>query len=788
MNRGTEAGVEYKIRILKSTKLFAAAAQDDLAELARVGRTVAFQRNKPLLDAKAPQALVVQTGVCAELFRGESGHRILTAFKGPGSLAGLAAAVAGPSPRREIESVTNVTALAVPAADLLRVVRRDADLSAALAQELARDAEFLAQTYAGALQQPLEMRLAGFFAELCALSAAEDWTPEVDLGRLSQSFVAEMLGVSREHVNRTLAIWERSGLIFVNKKGDLIVHNPSRLTGLAGARPHDPDAEQTDDWLWEIDAHLDRGLNQTALHLALEALKRAPKDLNYAHRAVLATARLGAVSEALALLEKQKLGLDPSDEELASLRARLLRDLAFSRKEAPDKALLAKSAAHYETVFGETRGFYSGVNAAESYALAGDAERARTLAGAVAAALAEDDSEDGYWRRSTRAECKLIEGDKAAAASLFASACAASDATPGKRATTRRQLRRLADSVGVDAAWIDRVAPQPRVLYFCGPMAWRPVGDPSAPTDELTAALRAFLKKNPVGWAYGALASGADTAIAETLLEAGATLNVYLPLPPKDFVKESVHGEGWKERFAACMKKASSVEWNRRAHPCNAVYLLGAEIGMGKALRHAAQLETDAVGFFATQNGRTAENSHSIQNMEVWNARGLKHLEVRGDWAGRPSGQTLAEPEPATLYFALLAQDPDKDGAPTLPACDAHVRDDADRLDILLYARLDAAVAAAAELCARKEAATRRLWLDAGVFPMQQIGKDPAQAAVHLIAGANRPLTEPGKIYASDVFASAAALVTNLPARFEYAGFVPTREKLDPCAMYLVRF
>ncbi len=797
-----DADAEFKIRLLRAAPILRSAAEDDLLELARVGKVTAFQAGKVMqrLD-QAPQIFVLQSGVAAELLI-EPGveDEILVGMYGPASVVGLVGALTArpstpkeetdaPSAGRRIEALSNLQAYSAPMSEFLRIARRNPDIGHALLVLVADQHDRLARQYARSTSDSLEARLAAFFAQLADLIAPDDWNPSVNLGKLSQSSIASMLGVSREHVNRTLAIWERSGIIFQNKRGEILVQNARRLERLADSKPEHAAGDRSDDWLWDIDAHLDRGLNQAALHLALEAARRSPKDMRYMHRAVLATARMGAISEALALLDKHKLGRDLGDEELACLRPRLLRDLAFAEgRGEPDKRHLQASAREYEKVFEKTGGFYPGVNAAAGYALAGDRDRSKTLAAAVSQILTQNDADDegDYWRRTTLAECKLLQGDQNAAASLFEMAAGAEDSTPGKRATTRKQLLRLAPNVGVDRAWIDRATPQADVAFFCGPIAREGNGAEVPPIDHMLGNLEDFLGDHDVGWAYGALASGADIAIAERLLETGAELYVYLPLAPQDFLKTSVQigGAAWRDRFIKCMRRASSIEWNRRTPtPCNATYRLGAEIAMGKAVRHAMQLETRAVGYFAAPDDRDASVSLSLANAGLWNAKGLPSRIHRGRWPAPPNGIAGAKDDGSLLY-ALVIESGARLPKSLASAGDIRFRDGGGELDIMLFRRLESALEAAAPLIGLAQGGSWCAWLDAGVFSARALQEKGEEAVGRLITAACRPQTEPGKVYASEAFACAAAM-RQVSTAFEYVGFAPTREKLDPCAMYL---
>ncbi|MCA8890212.1 MAG: hypothetical protein KDA46_15355, partial [Parvularculaceae bacterium] len=226
-----------------------------------------------------------------------------------------------------------------------------------------------------------------------------------------------------------------------------------------------------------------------------------------------------------------------------------------------------------------------------------------------------DVDEPSYWVRATVAECRLIAGDLAAASADFANACRASDVTPGKKATTRKQLRPLARSLPINSAWIDEAAPQKSVLFYAGPLA--PTDKSGAEIfDAMRREVRSYVRTNRIGNAFGALASGTDIVIAEELLDAGIALNIYLPLPPTEFVETSIarSGADWEKRFIACVDRAQTFAWNRRAAPSHAAFQLGAIAAMGKALRYAEDIDARAHGFFAYQQGRTAEQSVSKAN------------------------------------------------------------------------------------------------------------------------------------------------------------------------------
>lgn len=779
----------YLTRILASARLFEGAPEEDLGELARTARLVAVPRGKEVAAPKGRDAeiFVVESGALAELaIDGADDGSVLVALYGPGDTAGLIDAAKSPTkaPRRQhkiqLRTLTNATLVALPVPDFTRIRRRSPELSDAYAGALASAFEDLAARMVTALHSPLEQRLAAFFTRLADIAASDTWNPTANIGRLQQTLVADMLGVSREHVNRTLIMWERSGLIFQSKPGDLLIENRKRLAQLAGLARQPATVENV--WVAEIEAHLNLGLNEAAHDLAMEGVKRSPRDDRFKYFAALAIARMGALKEALALVEAFKLTPNAANEDVASIGPRLRRDLAFVGGAAPDLDLLRRAAEGYESVFNALGTTYPGVNAAATFAMAGDAKRAKALAALVADRAAAtistiDDDEPSYWARATIAECRLIEGDKAAALADFASAAASLDAAPGKIAATRKQLRRLKKAAGVDDAWIDRATPQGSVLYFSGPLV--PAGeDASRPLAKIEATFEKFLKGERIVSAVGALAAGVDIVIAERLLDAGVALHVQLPLPPSDFLDSSVApaGDAWARRYADCLNRAQTIDWMRRGAPDRATYQLGARIAIGRAVRQADDLATAPIGFFAAQRGRDASNSLSHENADIWDLLGFKAQRFLDDWPATSAAREPQEPAQA-LRTALIVES----ARPPAPLNKARFDSRHGDFTIFAFETHEEAIAAARQTPRTRNA---RLWLDIGVVD-ERTEPGRKRFADTLVTASCRPQTPHGKVYASEIFVLSAAAASGPKERFEYIGISPTEEKLAPCPLFL---
>jgi CRP-like cAMP-binding protein len=778
-----DAERSFLARILSSSPTFRTAAPDDIAELARAARNIAVQRGGVITPPKGKSAeiYVIDTGIAAKLAaESPEAKSILVGLFGAGDAIAIDAAFREKPDGeavRELRALTNVTGAAIPVEDFRRILRRSHELAEAAIATLAVRQSKLEARFALALQSPLEMRLAAFFSQLAAMTAGNRWQPTAVIGKLSQSFVADMLAVSREHVNRTLAMWEKSGLIFQSKTGDITVENRKRLMQIAGERRAAKSSTPETDALWEIDAHLDYGLNHVAYDLAQEALRRSPRDDRFKHRAALALARTGALDEALALFDSFQLAKNASDEDILCLGPRLRRDLAF-RSAKPDTALLKKAGEEFDAVYAKTGGFYPGVSAAAAFAMAGENERARKIAAKVAAECeallaGADEEEPSYYPRATLGEALLITGDQPGAQRAFALTRAAGDFTPGKAATTRKQLRRLSTALAIDEDWIDRALPQRGALYFSGPLARE--GD--AREEPLAGAIDALLAKREIASAFGALAAGADIIIAERLLNAGVTLHIQLPLTPDAFLARSVapYGDSWRRRFIACLERAQTIEWNRKARIGPAAYRLGARVSMGKAIAQARALDGAAFGFFAVRRDDRGVASVSHDNERHWRAIGHAAESLTLDWP-KPAPAKDDDPN-GRIYAALTVTGP---GAGKIAMPSAVFTSETDQGLIAAFAEAEDAVAAARASAAANKAF--RFWLDAGLA----VEGDGAALTASLVTALCRPETAPGSVFASEIFVDLAS-ASHTPPDFVYVGHPALEEKLHPCPLYLLQ-
>lgn len=309
---------------------------------------------------------------------------------------------------------------------------------------------------------------------------------------------------------------------------------------------------------------------------------------------IIAHARSGATEHAWRLFREAGLESARHDPAALSVLGRLLKDRAATATGAQRRKYYREAAAAYARAGAISAATYPLINAATLSLLAGDRNRARTLARQVLDQSARDngEAETPYWREATRAEANLLLGDPARAQKDLATAVSLAPSAYEDHASTLRQFALILDELQQDKAWLDACRP-PRSLHFAGHMALAPQNK------AVGRDIRSFLERERVGFGYGALAAGADILIAEALLESGAELHLVLPSSEKHFREVSVAGAGsaWLKRFDKILRDATTVRSiTQDCDPLSPLAIrLAAEISMGAAAMQANLLTTEAL-------------------------------------------------------------------------------------------------------------------------------------------------------------------------------------------------
>jgi hypothetical protein len=306
--------------------------------------------------------------------------------------------------------------------------------------------------------------------------------------------------------------------------------------------------------------------------------------------AILALARAGASSRAWTAFVDAGLGNVAGDPKILTLKGRLLKDQARRATGHSRAGFYLAAADAYADAAKIQPDSYPLINAAAMSLFAGRPEHMRLLAQQVLDLMRSGAGagETPYWHEATRAEALLLLGEVEAAKATLADAVAHAPAAWEDRATTIRQFREIAAALDLPGDWLADFAPPPS-LVFSGIMG--------IDSNDIAARrdIEIAVKTSGAGFAYGALAAGADIMIAEALVAVGAELHVVLPAMTTVFRSKSVEpfGADWGGRFDRLLDRAESVTI---VNGCTAVsdgsIKLAALVARGMAVDHAHRMES----------------------------------------------------------------------------------------------------------------------------------------------------------------------------------------------------
>ncbi len=571
-----------------------------------------------------------------------------------------------------------------------------------------------------------------------------------------------------------------------------------------------------------------RGELLTAFDIADRGLAEYPDDLWLKHRAVLALARAGSTEQAARRFEEYGLAA-VDNEDVAALRARIVKDLALAAAGEERRRAAARSAALYAAIFARTGGWYPAVNAATLSLLAGDPGRARELARATLKALAVG-GDGSYYAAATEAEAELVLGHVESAREAIARAVALDDGDHGALSTTRRQLRLVCEVIGADRSVLEPLA-GPSVAHYCGHRIGalgEPGRFPAGDEPVVAAAIAGALDSEPIAYAYGALAGGADILWAEALLERGGELHVVLPFAREEFIRVSVAGAGpgWVERFDRCLGAAASVEYatDDAARGDDVLFRYGAELAMGLALLRARFLDADVRQLAFWDRGPAAGAAGTAIDVATWRRGGRRTVAVdpagqRAEVGDVPQAPGTGGASPrvvrALLFadvrgFSKLGDEQYADFDDLVIAAFARVLEKTDGVCSMntwgdaLHVVLDDTVAAAAcaldlqdamaaidlRTAGLPEHLALRLGAHVGpVFPsFDEVRRVSTFTGSHVSRTARiEPVTPPGAVYVTNAFAAALLLADRDEFACDYVGHMPAAKDWGRLRMYRLR-
>ena len=383
---------------------------------------------------------------------------------------------------------------------------------------------------------------------------------------------------------------------------------------------------------------------------------------------ILDLARHGSVRFALSEFVHQGFDKVRHDEDTMALHGRLYKDLFLSQSGRHAIESARESAIKYETAFKETKGFYSGINAATMSLLAGfDEEMVKMRAERIIDLLPPTDTldyETKYFVEATRAEAQLLLGEVSNARQSMQQAVDHDPLNFSAHASTIKQFRMIAAHRGEAYDWVSDFQPPNTFCYAGHIFGISGEADPknqclsSKQIKALKVEISELLQTHDIGFAYGALAAGSDILIAESILEEGGELHVTLPINIEAFCEASVKpfGTPWVRRFKSCLKQASSIKIisetaKQRSESLEEQSSLA---NMGEAIRRAQYYGVGAVQLLIWDE--KPRKSNTAADVVLWGETGRPRLVIKYE-GPRSNRKTNTAPRQGHVEFVLKSAD-----------------------------------------------------------------------------------------------------------------------------------
>ena len=217
-------------RLLARTEVFADLEARELEAVAQVAVPRRWDRGQVIFREgdSGDTCYLLRSGAVVLTREHQDGRMVALAELRAGSLFGELAMFRGETRSATAEAVEPATAVALLAADVQRLIRRNPDLALKL---LAGLAERVSRTNERLLQQSFQTVAGRVAGALLAqtISRQAEGAPDADvLIRATQAEIANLAGTSRESASRFLATLERAEVVTLGR-GKVTVHDPGRL-------------------------------------------------------------------------------------------------------------------------------------------------------------------------------------------------------------------------------------------------------------------------------------------------------------------------------------------------------------------------------------------------------------------------------------------------------------------------------------------------------------------------------------------------------------------------------
>ena len=229
--------MEDRKQPLSKLDLFAGLGETELAEIAAIGRKRRVRSGEVLWHkgAEGSDLYVIISGRLKAYATGPDGDDIVFRYMGAGEVAGEIGAFADGKRSASVGTVEDCELLMIQRRELFPLLKRFPDIALRMLEALATRMIKLSETLEDNNFRPVKTRLAK-----CLLSLSQRWPEPARNGdvrialRLPQGELGDLVGATRESVNKLVRQWSADGVLEMHD-GAITIKNRAALIALTEA-------------------------------------------------------------------------------------------------------------------------------------------------------------------------------------------------------------------------------------------------------------------------------------------------------------------------------------------------------------------------------------------------------------------------------------------------------------------------------------------------------------------------------------------------------------------------
>jgi CRP/FNR family cyclic AMP-dependent transcriptional regulator len=227
---------EEKLKLLANVPLFGGLSESELAGLLQVARTRALRVREELFHKgdEGSQVYLIVRGTLKALTTSDEGDDVVFSILGPGELLGEIAFLGNPVRTATVSALTDCELLGIDRRDFLAFLKSRPEASIKLLSVLANRLKRVSELVEDTLFLNLPVRLAKKLIHYASIYGQEAGDGNVKIGlKLSQEEWGDLVGATRESINKQMRAWTEEGIIGVDQ-GHVLIKKPEALEQLAG--------------------------------------------------------------------------------------------------------------------------------------------------------------------------------------------------------------------------------------------------------------------------------------------------------------------------------------------------------------------------------------------------------------------------------------------------------------------------------------------------------------------------------------------------------------------------